>query len=108
MSTTSPTPHPVHPSRLEGSAWSRVDNTLEHRHWQAHTFMKKSGMIVLRAVLEASVEVTIPWRELRDRQLWEPGWSKCERADPPPVDASERQDSPDEPSQQEPCDPQNV
>jgi hypothetical protein len=54
--------------------------------------MKKSGMIVLRAVLEASVEVTIPWRELRDRQLWEPGWSKCERADSPSFDAIEAQD----------------
>lgn len=75
MGTSSPTPHPIHPTHLESSAWSRVDDALPHRHWQAHTFKKKSGQLVLRAVLDASVEVTIPWRELRDRDLWEPGWT---------------------------------
>ena len=73
MSRHQQTPHPIHPRHLQGSAWTRAGDDLEHRHWEVITWRKSAGEVVLRAVLDAKVRVTIPWRQLRDRERWQPG-----------------------------------
>ena len=96
--TGSPKPHPIHPRHLVGSKWSSVDANAnadadddadadadtnveedidEARsfcHWEVTSYSKKKGVVVLMATLDTSTRVTIPWRELRDREQWEPGW----------------------------------
>lgn len=73
---TSPRPHPVHPKFLVGSKWSRAPeyDAIEYRHWEVVRHNKKRGEVVLRATLDRDAELCFPWRELRDRSKWLPGW----------------------------------
>lgn len=72
--TGSPTPHPIHPTHLPGSKWSSVDEALEFCHWEVSSYSKKKGVVTLFATLDRDTTLTIPWRELRERERWEPGW----------------------------------
>lgn len=67
--------HPRHPTHLLESKWSRVDGALEFRHWVISEHHKTRGVVRARAVLDTDVEIELPWRELRNRTLWEPGWT---------------------------------
>lgn len=69
-------PYPVHPRHLLGSKWSRADgcDDLQYRHWEVVRHEKKRGEVVLRATLDRDVELSFPWRMLRDRSRWLPGW----------------------------------
>ena len=70
-------PHPIHPDRLLHSAWSVAEarqQEMEHCHWEVITHLKRRGEVVLRATLDERCTITIPWRELRDRERWTPGW----------------------------------
>ena len=40
-------------------------------------FRKKAGEVELMATLDRASRVIAPWRELRDRTRWEPGWGAC-------------------------------
>lgn len=71
------TPHPVHPARLEGSAWTSRSPDHPYAHYEILEFRKKTGEVELRATLDRSSRVLAPWRELRDRSRWEPGWGAC-------------------------------
>lgn len=66
--------HPRHPKHLAGSKWSRVGDEFDFRHWEVSSFDKSSSDVVLFAVLDKSTKIRFPWRDLRDRDLWEPGW----------------------------------
>ena len=69
-------PHPVHPRFLVGSKWSSApgQDTIEYRHWEVIRHDKKRGEVVLRATLDREAELVLPWRALRDRAKWLPGW----------------------------------
>jgi tryptophan-rich hypothetical protein len=66
--------HPIHPTHLERSKWSSVSDDYPFKHWEVMSFAKKSGQLTLFAILEKATTIQIPWRELRDREKWEPGW----------------------------------
>ncbi len=70
--------HPKHPKHLVGSKWTalRVDPGQDppERHWQAVAFEAREGVLTLEAVLTAR-RVELPWRALRDRAEWLPGWT---------------------------------
>jgi tryptophan-rich hypothetical protein len=66
--------HPIHPTHLERSKWSYVGDEHDFKHWEVESFSKKRGVLTLFAVLEKTTTISIPWRELRDREKWEPGW----------------------------------
>ena len=82
------TPHPVHPDRLEGSAWTSRSPDHPYAHYEVVAFRKKRGEVELMATLDRSSRVVAPWRELRDRSRWEPGWGPCERT---PVNKGEEE-----------------
>ena len=66
--------HPRHPNQLAGTKWTAVLPRLGYRHFEVETVSTKTGVAVLRPVLDRSESLTIEWRELRDRDAWQPGW----------------------------------
>lgn len=64
---------PHNPSKLLGSHWSRVNPEDRGKHWEVVRFDRRTGDVVLRGVLTGE-EVRMPWRDLRDRERWLPGW----------------------------------
>ncbi len=72
---------PSRPDRLVGSAWTRVDTAWRYRHWE---IVERHGDdVVLAAVLERACRHRVPWRALRDRAVWEPGWQRIVENDAP-------------------------
>lgn len=69
------TPFPQHPTHLRGSKWSATHPQERECHWQCVEFANKSGMVTLQAILTGR-QVTLHWRELRQREQWIPGWSQ--------------------------------
>ena len=66
--------HPRHPSQLESSKWTSTESRIGFRHFEVDSVDTKTGTAVLRPTLDRSQVLEIPWRELRDRQVWLPGW----------------------------------
>jgi tryptophan-rich hypothetical protein len=65
--------HPRHPTHLVGSRWTR--NAVGRlRHYEVIAFSKRGGWVEMRPALEPSALLRRPWRELRDREAWLPGW----------------------------------
>jgi len=77
--------HPAHPKRLVGSKWTAVEVVDRERHWVVVALEpRRTGgerRVTLEAVLTGSRRAR-PWRELRDRAVWRPGWRRAESADP--------------------------
>lgn len=78
--------HPAHPVKLVGSKWTRVvepaeqdpdTRNLEERctHFVVTQHLVKAGEVELSSVLVSGHTVRVPWRALRDRARWRPGWS---------------------------------
>jgi tryptophan-rich hypothetical protein len=64
---------PHRPDRLVGSAWTAVDIEDDRKHWEVVEYRAGAGTAVLRA-LHDDTRRELPWRELRDRARWRPGW----------------------------------
>lgn len=63
---------PRHPGKLAASKWTSCDPDLPYCHW---IVIEVSGdSVVLQSVLAADVTLRRPWRSLRDRTRWSPGW----------------------------------
>ncbi|MHC4830763.1 MAG: TIGR02450 family Trp-rich protein [Planctomycetota bacterium] len=67
--------HPHHPKRLVSSKWTATAPQRGERHWVVTGFRPSEGVVSLRAVLTQREEL-LPWRELRDRSVWRPGWER--------------------------------
>ncbi len=68
-----PGPEPRSPANLAGSKWTSRDPALAYCHW---VVIARSGDdVVLQSVLSPATTMQIPWRGLRDRERWQPGWS---------------------------------
>ncbi|MEZ4398442.1 MAG: TIGR02450 family Trp-rich protein [Kofleriaceae bacterium] len=63
---------PNRPDRLVGSAWTRADVAWRYRHWQI--VARRGDVVELAAVLAPHERRQLPWRGLRDRAVWLPGW----------------------------------
>ena len=68
-----PVHHPVHPRHLVGSKWSDLDPSEGARHYEVVAFARRRGTVTLLAVLTGARR-ELPWRALRDRGRWAPGW----------------------------------
>lgn len=66
-------PEPRHPSRLAGSKWSRCDEGRAYCHYVVIEVSRDD--VVLQAILDHHVTLRLPWRALRDRARWQPGWT---------------------------------
>lgn len=66
-------PEPRHPRRLAGSKWTSHDPALPYCHWIVIEVSR--GEVELQAILAPAARVRLPWRGLRERPRWEPGWS---------------------------------
>ena len=86
--------HPRHPDHLRGSRWSRVGGDLEYRHWEVDVLHKRAGEVELRAALDRAARLLIPWRSLRDRSQWEPGWTRGDGDGAPQPGADADEDAP--------------
>jgi tryptophan-rich hypothetical protein len=64
---------PHSPDKLVGSKWTAVDVESRRKHWEVISFDDDAGEVTLRAVIDAETKA-IPWRNLRDRDRWKPGW----------------------------------
>jgi len=65
---------PTNKRHLIGSKWSaQIDCALEFRHWHV-VALSKDGIATLAASLNSAERMSLPWRKLRDRTLWTPGW----------------------------------
>lgn len=62
---------PHHPDKLAGTQWTAVDPEESRRHWQV--VERRGDQAFLRAVLDGAT-CELPWRDLRDRARWTPGW----------------------------------
>ena len=71
--------HPRHPRHLVGSKWTRHPGAEEgrERHWTVQAFAPRKGVVTLEAVLTAR-QLSLPWRALRERSAWEPGWIRLD------------------------------
>ena len=65
---------PIHPKHLLHSKWTSAPQHHDYCHWEVIEHRKRAQEVVLRATLNKSAELIIPWRALRDRSLWTPGW----------------------------------
>lgn len=66
-------PEPRHPRKLAGSKWTCRNTELPFCHW---VVVEVTGDdVVLQSVLEKTTKLRVPWRSLRDRARWAPGWS---------------------------------
>lgn len=54
-------------------------------HFEVVEVNKRQGLLRLRAALRADVELLLPWRALRERHAWQPGW--CSVVEPAPAPA---------------------
>lgn len=63
---------PHGPDKLAGTQWTAVDPDERRKHWEV-LGVSGEGEAELRAVIDGET-ITIPWRDLRDRDRWEPGW----------------------------------
>ena len=66
--------HPRHPHQLPGSKWTSHVDDHPYRHWEVLQVRAKAGTVRLRATLSADHELELPWRDLRNRDHWTPGW----------------------------------
>lgn len=68
---------PATARRLVGTAWTSATSIDGRRHWVVAAV--RGDDAELRSVLAPIVRHALPWRGLRDRERWLPGW----RALPP-------------------------
>lgn len=73
---------PARPDRLIGSAWTRVDEAWGYRHWEV--VARDGDAVIVAAVLARACQHRLPWRALRDRAIWHPGWQPIVGAGPAP------------------------
>lgn len=66
--------HPRHPNQLDGSKWTSTEARMGFRHFEVESVHTRDGRALLRPTLDRTQSLTIEWRELRDRELWLPGW----------------------------------
>jgi hypothetical protein len=88
--------HPANPNHLVGSKWTRVIERSEHAsdaesgepareeegvtaetctHYVVTVHRARTGEVELASVLLPDQVIRIPWRALRERTHWLPGWS---------------------------------
>jgi tryptophan-rich hypothetical protein len=72
-------PHPTSPRLLVGSKWTRSDAACPLHHYEVR-HVDARGTVELFAVLQPQVVQRIPWRSLRDRGAWQPGWTSTAAA----------------------------
>ncbi|MCA8922660.1 MAG: TIGR02450 family Trp-rich protein [Planctomycetes bacterium] len=65
--------HPQDARHLVGSKWSARRPSERELHWIVVEFAVRKGLATLEAVLTKRRR-ELPWRELRDRTRWVPGW----------------------------------
>ena len=83
-------PAPRHSRNLVGSKWTREDPAPGPRHFVVEGLVGRGPTLQARlgAVLRAGIRVDVPWRDLRERSQWSPGWRSLDFDDD--VDTSER------------------
>ena len=65
-----------HPKKLSGSKWTACRPRAKEKHFTVVRTLPVGGppeIAVLEAVYTGR-EYEIPWRELRDTEVWKPGW----------------------------------
>jgi tryptophan-rich hypothetical protein len=67
------TNEPQNPSHIVGTKWTAVDVDQRRKHWQVVEFVKSDGDVVIEAVID-NHRRRLPWRQLRDRDVWLTGW----------------------------------
>ena len=72
------TNHPRHPDQLPGTKWTSREGLLEFRHWEVDVVRSRRGTVVLRATLDGARTIELPWRDLRNRADWTPGWTSTD------------------------------
>lgn len=73
------TQHPANPKKLSATKWTSAVGLFDYRHWEVSSVDGDDA--VLTAVLNADSTMRIPWRDLRDRDVWAPGWNSTRSAD---------------------------
>lgn len=83
---TTPLPvHPRHPTHLVGSRWTRTQKEplgAPYLHYEVVTYGSRTRLVCLRSLLSPALEIEFPWRDLRDRQYWLPGWTSVVEDEP--------------------------
>lgn len=64
---------PHNSKKLVGTHWTAVNAEYRRKHWEVVELGAGGQEVTLLAVLDGHRE-QIPWRALRDRQHWVPGW----------------------------------
>lgn len=64
---------PQTPDKLIGSKWTSTTVDQRRKHWEVTSYQPDTGRATLRAVIDGHTEA-IPWRNLRNRDDWQPGW----------------------------------
>lgn len=61
--------------KLEGTHWTRLQSEDGYRHFSVAALSKKAGIATLSPVL-GGPDIELPWRDLRNREEWVPGWQR--------------------------------
>lgn len=78
--------HPRHPNQLLKTKWTRLapepaaPGQVCLAHWEVEEYRPSRQEVVLRASLDKARKLCLPWRALRDREQWTPGWTHTEQA----------------------------
>ena len=74
--------HPRHPNQLPRTKWTRLnpdpaptEAQVCLAHWEVEEYRPNKKEVVLRASLDKAHKLYLPWRALRDRTQWVPGWT---------------------------------
>lgn len=70
------TQHPARASNLMATKWTSATPVLGRRHWEV--LRVEGAEAELRSALDRLTTHRLPWRELRDRGQWTPGWISIE------------------------------
>ncbi len=65
---------PHDPEKLIGSKWTAIEVDERRKHWEVTARDPDEDEVTLRAVMDGETRV-VPWRQLRDRERWTPGWN---------------------------------
>lgn len=77
--------HPRHPTHLVGSRWTRSEAEpagAPFRHFEVSVYRSRVHTVRMRALLSPTLEIEIPWRNLRNRKHWSPGWASVVENEP--------------------------
>nr|WP_298374993.1 TIGR02450 family Trp-rich protein [uncultured Halomonas sp.] len=67
----------INPNKLHHSKWTAAQPRNKEKHFMVTKLLRDGEENVVEVILEAVIsrrELTLPWRDLKDDEIWLMGW----------------------------------